>query len=519
MPGPFEQKPSKDILPELIFLALICTAAFCLRACLLDLFPLNHDEINNTMAGLGRLDSFFGIPVSARLGYMRPLLLVCVLLAKRFFASAALYLRLPMAVAGTLTLPLLFWFGRRAYGAKTGLLACLLMAFLPWHVLQSRIGTEPILAPLCASLLALLFLQAVSRRSGRLFVLFAFFLGAGSLYTYEPDMLLIPIYAIVLFCLRRRLSWLGLRAAMAGALVFLAAAFPLLWMYAAGRMPNFLVNASMVSVQPGASLFGLLSSLARTAGVACRALFVSTSGTFLYAQALIPALLIHWVSAFLILYALIRCLRRRGAADIVLSVWLCAGTAMSLLGTRCFQARYALFLLPAFIVLLAMALSDLLEYSWQRTGAYRYLLFVPGLLLSVGLVSGGLLQTLCYLRTAPLNTDECRMNSYGCREAAEYLLSQPDIKEAVLVESHRMTVAGHLCLLRQCLKDKGVREGASYYYAVWAPESHDEREWQGASLKLYMSFRERFPGAAPVWSGYYPSGLPALYLFRIKEGQ
>lgn len=61
--------------------------------------------------------------------------------------------RLPAAIAGTLTVPLLGWVGARWFGTRAGILAAAFLAMNPWHLFLSRTGLEPGLLPFAAVVL------------------------------------------------------------------------------------------------------------------------------------------------------------------------------------------------------------------------------------------------------------------------------------------------------------------------------------------------------------------------------
>lgn len=56
-------------------------------------------------------------------------------------------IRLPQLLVALLSIPAVYGAGRRLFGERTGLLAALLLAVCPWHVLLSRWGLESNLAP------------------------------------------------------------------------------------------------------------------------------------------------------------------------------------------------------------------------------------------------------------------------------------------------------------------------------------------------------------------------------------
>ena len=55
--------------------------------------------------------------------------------------------RLPAAVAGVLTLLLIYYVGMRMFGQVAGLVAAALLALNPWHIQQSRWGHEAAICP------------------------------------------------------------------------------------------------------------------------------------------------------------------------------------------------------------------------------------------------------------------------------------------------------------------------------------------------------------------------------------
>jgi hypothetical protein len=74
-------------------------------------------------------------------------------------------LRAVAIAGGTLTLLALFLFARAHFGPRPALLATLLMAVSPWHLLYSRVGLRVMLAPLFAIVTVALFLRALRTRS------------------------------------------------------------------------------------------------------------------------------------------------------------------------------------------------------------------------------------------------------------------------------------------------------------------------------------------------------------------
>lgn len=114
-------------------------------------------------------------------------------------------LRLGSAMVGVLTVPVCYWFAAPLWGRKRALVACFLLAILPWHILMSRIGFRAVTLPLATLLSAGAFDRAMRKRSGAAVWQSAFFLGAG-MYSYIPFPLMLPVLSLYGFCvvLRRR---------------------------------------------------------------------------------------------------------------------------------------------------------------------------------------------------------------------------------------------------------------------------------------------------------------------------
>ena len=134
--------------------------------------------------------------------------------------------RLPAALAGTLTVGLLFLVVRRLLDRRTAMLAALLLAISPWHVHLSRAGLRSVLLP--AALLLGLWLLLRGLRSPR-WLPFAGCAFALALHTYSPARVFVPLFGVVLAVVFRRELRAGGRWALAGAAVPLvvgAALFP-----------------------------------------------------------------------------------------------------------------------------------------------------------------------------------------------------------------------------------------------------------------------------------------------------
>ena len=119
------------------------------------------------------------------------------------FGLSELTVRLPNALAGCLTLPLLWFYARRARGPVFGVTALALLVFNPWHIMMSRWALESNLLPfflllgiLCTSLAR--YRPWMMAGAGAAFGL--------SLYAYGAAFFFLPLYlAAAVVWLRREI--------------------------------------------------------------------------------------------------------------------------------------------------------------------------------------------------------------------------------------------------------------------------------------------------------------------------
>lgn len=183
-------------------------------------------------------------------------------------------IRLPSALVGTLTVPLVWWLGRElsrytnplAGTGKGGTLtphrpasldeqivalgSALVLAILYWHLSFSRLGLEPILVPFFACLAFAALVRGLNTHRWLPFAAAGLAL-AGSLYTYKADYL-VPIVALLFVAYAAvvergflRHHWRGLLVTAAVA-VLLAAPITI---YFAIHPANFLQRPASVTVE------------------------------------------------------------------------------------------------------------------------------------------------------------------------------------------------------------------------------------------------------------------------------
>jgi 4-amino-4-deoxy-L-arabinose transferase-like glycosyltransferase len=498
----------------------VFAGGFLLRLIGLGLRPLNADEVYEALRGAGELKYVWHFPAACLDGIVLPLYPYLVSLAHALTPSPEWAVRIPAALAGGLTVVFLYHLGKELYGARTGLLAALLCSVLPWHVIQSRVGIPPVLAPLSGTLIFLTLMKAVrTKRTGWLLASFAC-AGIGAFYTYQCSVILAAVFCAALWLLRRELSWAGRKAFLAGALILLVfLSFPLR-LQLSGAIHLFDNFYRFYQRDPfhGGFLANLLANIVHNGPEAFRALFFNAGGKILYAPSFGAPLLVHWITLPLLVWAAAMAVYRRSPADRLLLAWLAIGLAGGLAGIDVFAPRYIIIILPVLMVLLGRAFTFLFERASRPSPVLPAAVLLAGCCISAVPLAGAY-QLAHYTAGAAADRDECIQNSYGCREAAEYLSLVPDRAGCVVIPDMRVTVDCYLGHYWPSPSRIESADAACVYYVLWAPESHPATYWKGQFSQRYEGFMQRYPGAKPVKVITYPDGTPAIDIFRVETAR
>lgn len=95
----------------------------------------------------------------------------------QFFGNEPWVIRLPMAIAGILTVLGVYFLAAELMGTTTGLLASFLVATSFWHIVFSRIGFRAMLAPMLLVWALYLLLLAIRRGSSKIWILISVIAG------------------------------------------------------------------------------------------------------------------------------------------------------------------------------------------------------------------------------------------------------------------------------------------------------------------------------------------------------
>jgi 4-amino-4-deoxy-L-arabinose transferase-like glycosyltransferase len=437
-----------------------------------------------------------------------------------------LYMRFESVAIGTATVLLIYILARQMYGQRAAIISSFLLFLLPWHIIYSRIKGRLIWVPFFGCLIFLSLFKAIKEKDRRwavLWFLVSCFLLRESLKAYESAVLFIPIFFISLICLIKEIkSFVRPKVILIALLTAFLFIFPFIYTIVTqgNKFWQLFYRYYHKNIFAGPLFFNIFANIKNNIGVAFKELFFNFGDShFLYGEALNAPLLVHPIVFFLFVASLVSSFCRRNASDKILLIWLFFGFLGAIGGLNIFEPRYLLVILPPLVIFIGKFIGEVFIYTSKENSFKRTFLLIAGTVLLAGLITTEVVQWARYYYMAPFNLNECINNSYGCKEAAEYLSGVPDIKSYDIITDSRMTVVFYLSYY---LLNKGERN--NYYnfrvdnsergiYVLWAPESHPV----GLFRQLYDIFRQRYPQVVPIKTIYYPNGLAAIHIFIIGK--
>jgi 4-amino-4-deoxy-L-arabinose transferase-like glycosyltransferase len=141
------------------------------------------------------------------------------------FGLSPAVVRLPMLICGILTLPLMFWVGRKTFDIRFGLLSMFFLAICPWHILLSRWGLESNIFPFIF-ILGYTFILHAEKSPGS-FIVACLFFGL-SLYCYGTAYAMVPIFLICVTIIFLRTKTFTFKELIPGLIVFAVISTPIL---------------------------------------------------------------------------------------------------------------------------------------------------------------------------------------------------------------------------------------------------------------------------------------------------
>lgn len=499
--------------------AIIFTLAFFVRIYNL-IFPLEANETHFGLSSPENFDKFIGIPVSCFHGLIQPFFGYLVFFTKKIFPYPEYMVRIPSVIIGIATVMLIYKLAKEMYGEKAGLVSSLLLCFLPWHVVYSRLGLSLILAPFFGCLIFLALIKAIHKKSNLWFLVSWLFLGIGSLYTYNASLSFIPIFLVTLLFLRKELNWLRPRTFIGGITVLIILLYPLLHLQMSGKI-DFLSNFYHdYHKNPfiGNIVLNLLQNFKNNCSTAFKSLFLSSYEKMYFAPSFRHPLLIHWITLPVILFTFLNFLRKRKTEDKIIFTWLGVGFLGGISFVNFFHSRYIIVILVPFLLLIARSFSIMLCPVTKTNFIRQRLLSYLGTSVLTWLVFIGIYQLADYYIIAPVDLEECRRNRYGCQETALFLNRMLHIENCRIIYDVDVTTGVYL----KYYHGKDSKRWAAFsttcaYYILWAPESHPKEYWDGTFWRGYHSFRQKYPEQTPIKTTYYPGGIPAINIFKVEE--
>jgi 4-amino-4-deoxy-L-arabinose transferase-like glycosyltransferase len=396
-----------------------------------------------------------------------PLAIYLVAAALGLLGQQPWVIRLPSAIVGTLTVPLVWWLGRELSRSRriapdeaqsrpeqgllqaqiVGLGTAFVLAILYWHVSLSRIGMEPILVPFFASLAFAALAHGLNRDGpGKpryaTFVVAGLALG-GSLYTYKAGYfvpvlagLFVAYAAVVERGFLRRHG----RGLLVAGLVALVAAAPI-GLYFARHPANFLQRPASVAVVGGENALespwqAVLSNLPRVLG----SLFVqgdtNPRSNLPGRPALDPFL------ALLFLSGLGRALAgfRRPLAALPL-LWLTVMLLPTLLTEHAPHFGRAIGATPALALLCAWGIGEwglgIRDWGVGKRSVRPPISNIITVLVAAGLVFSGALTARAYFHTWGSSPDLFYAYDVGLADVSDYVNEIPTRESVYLTPTSR----------------------------------------------------------------------------------
>lgn len=515
------------LLPLLIFLA-----AFLLRYYHIELLPINHDEASWARFLLMNpqyVKDIFGIPISS---FFPPKIIVFLseyLPGSRVISLGyfMLHVRFQPVVIGAATVSLLYILAKSMYGRKVAVVSSLVLCFLPWHVIQSSLMLRVIWIPFYGCLIYLSLFNSTQARTKISSIAWALssclFLWI-SINSYESAMLFVPIFFISLIALSN-----SRRINLTATFIF----FLFILYYSVRAKDGFwndFYRGYQKNIFEGFLLSNIMENIRNNAWPAIRELFFNfNNSAILYGKALNAPLFIHPVTLFFVVLSIAIFLIRRAASDRIILIWFFLGLLGALAGVNFFQPRYIFIVLIPLVIFIGKLFADIFSYLRQEKSSFKSsFLYLTMAVIYIGLIVFEIAQLARYYRVAPFDLNECRHNSYGCKEAAEYLSRVHGIRNCNIYSDNRMTVDVYLnyYLLKKSNDryfDTGIpanriiKEDLCAYYIIWAPQSHSRDYWDGQFSDFYYYFKLKYPETEAVKTIYYPGGLEAIHIYKVKE--
>ena len=348
--------PTATVL-HYLSLGMIIIVGGVLRLTMLRQQSLWFDEIDVVVRAQRPLDEVLRTFVAA--GENGPLYNILLALWVRLVGVSEIAVRFPSAVAGILSIPLIYALARRTVGPTTGLFAAGLLAISPYHIWYSQEAKMYTLVVLLALLSSLALAEALGRNSRLLWAAYAI---ATTLMFYTHVATVLVFVAQTLYVVVTRRSWAGRERG------WLVAAAVLTLPYVPVALWAMRVVGGGVSTWHGnIGLWDAVRTLGVKMAVNRADAAIEVGGALLYAGFAVVGVIVL--------------ARRQGAPRwwlliASLAVVPIAGLYLVSLRQSVFSDRYAIVALPAYLLLVSAGVASLVRgrVSWPLGALAIFLL-------------------------------------------------------------------------------------------------------------------------------------------------
>ena len=210
-----------------LLLVLVTAAGLCLRLHDLGNASISMDEaVDLFLAGLSISDIWAYI---AHGFIFHPPLFYWVQHIVLFFGTGEFIVRLPSALYGALTIPVVYLLGKEFHSRDVGILAAGLLAVSPFHIFYSQDARPYTMMLLFCAIALVYFMEAMKTDSGNAWVMFGIFSGLSVWIVFYAAVLTFSLMLFVVIDRRRRIL-MGFdenRALYVGMIFYLIVIMPL----------------------------------------------------------------------------------------------------------------------------------------------------------------------------------------------------------------------------------------------------------------------------------------------------
>ncbi len=179
----FREKEKINVIEEFILVIIFTALAALIRFWKLGTWSFWADEIFSVQDAMKFPDHLT----------INPLIYIIINKTASIFGINEWSARLGPCIIGILSIPLVYWFAKGMFNARTGIIVSSLLVFHPWHIFWSQNARAYSMSFLFAGLASFLFFQAIEKDSIG-YIISAFLATVLSISAYMQSVLLLPVF-------------------------------------------------------------------------------------------------------------------------------------------------------------------------------------------------------------------------------------------------------------------------------------------------------------------------------------